>query len=50
MVQKLRWLYKGNDTVNQKKETKKDVKLINGTKRSFGVSLDIEGLKQAVHL
>ena len=28
-----------------KKETQKDVKLIKGTKRPFGVSLDIKGLK-----
>jgi len=28
-----------------KKETKKDVKLIKGTKRPFGVSFEIEGLK-----
>ena len=27
------------------KETKKDVKLIKGTKRPFGVSFEIEGLK-----
>ena len=28
-----------------KEETKKDVKLIKGTKRPFGVSFEIEGLK-----
>ena len=28
-----------------KKETKKDIKLIKGTKRPFGVSFEIEGLK-----
>lgn len=28
-----------------KKETKKDVKLIKGTKRPFGVSFEIDGLK-----
>jgi len=28
-----------------KNETKKDVKLIKGTKRPFGVSFEIEGLK-----
>ena len=28
-----------------KKETKKDVKLIKGTKRPFGVSFEMEGLK-----
>ena len=27
------------------KETKKDIKLIKGTKRPFGVSFEIEGLK-----
>ena len=28
-----------------KKETKKDVKLVKGTKRPFGVSFEMEGLK-----
>jgi len=28
-----------------KKETKKDIKLIKGTKRPFGVSFEIEGIK-----
>ena len=28
-----------------KKETKKDIKLIKGTKRPFGVSFEMEGLK-----
>ena len=43
-LRKLQWLHKIMIHVIEK-ETNKDIKLIKGTKRPFGVIFEIEGLK-----